>query len=389
MRLERVGLDGATVTLILDGGRIAGIEPATGSALWQVTPPPVDPHLHLDKTFTASRTQAPEPGLFGAIAAARLDRDRWTESDIRYRAGKALSECTEVGMTALRTHLDWPEPKAPLAWNILGEMASEWNGRIAIQRAPLVAIDLLGDPDQGPFITDQVARTGDGVIGAFVYRQDSLADRLERVFRLAADHSLALDFHVDEGLEPEARGFDDIVRLAGRFGLSGRVLCGHGCALSVRDGEETARVLNAAAEAGVGLCVLPPTNLWLQDAAQGRSPRLRGVAPVKEARAAGVEVMFGADNVADPFYPLGTYDPIETLRLATLASQLDPSEWIASISSIPARWLGQGATAITEGAAANFVLLPGADWFDALRRAGPRRPFRKGVEISDPKEVAA
>jgi cytosine/creatinine deaminase len=193
-----------------------------------------------------------------------------------------------------------------------------------VQRTPLCPVDLLGDPDLGPTIARAVAATGDGVLGGFAYRNADLNEKLARIFRLAADHALRLDFHVDEGLEVEAQGLDEIVRLTGEYGMAGRVLCGHACSLSVRPADAVARVLDGAAAAGVALCVLPATNLWVQDSAVGRTPRLRGLAPLHEARAAGVRVMFGTDNVSDTFYPLGCYDPLETLRLACTAAHLDP-----------------------------------------------------------------
>ncbi len=378
--LDGVALDGATVALTLDGGRIAAVTPCTGPAAWQVMPRPVDPHLHLDKTFTAARAPAAAPGLFGAIDAAAADRAHWTAADIRARATRALHECDAAGMAALRSHVDWPDPAPPLAWSVLGELGAQWSDRLTLQRAPLLPVGLLGDPDHGPAIAAQVAATGDGVIGAFVYRDAGLEAKLAQVCALAAAHGLRLDFHVDEGLDPDARGFDAIVAAVAAHGLAGRVLCGHACALAVRPADDARRALDAAARAGVALCVLPTTNLWLQDAAAGRSPRQRGLAPVHEARAAGVAVVLGADNVADPFYPHGSYDPVATLRLATPAAQLDPGAWLDSITAAPARALGLAPARLAAGAPADFIALPGTDWRDALRRAGPRRIFRAGIE---------
>lgn len=387
MRLERIGLNGATVALELAGGRIARIDPMPGTPEWQALPLPVDPHLHLDKTFLWPRARPAAPGLFPAIEANLADRARWTPDDIRARAGRALAEAGAAGMGALRTHVDWVEPGVPLAWDVLGEMGQ--GAAVRIQRAPLVPVDLLGDPDQGPPIAAHVARTGDGVLGAFLYRHADYPAKLARIFRLAADHGLRLDFHVDEGLEPEAQGLDEILRLTAQHGMAGRVLCGHACSLSVRPEAEVARVLAAMAGAGVALCVLPATNLWIQDGAPGRTPRLRGLAPLHEARAAGVSVMFGADNVSDPFYPFGSYDPLEILRLACTAAHLDPAHWLDAITTAPARALGLDPPALTQGAPADLMLVAGIDWHDALRRPGPRRVIRAGVDSPLQDEVPA
>jgi cytosine/creatinine deaminase len=378
VRLERIALNGTTVALEIAGGRIARIAPMPGPAEWQALALPVDPHVHLDKTFLWPRARPAAPGLFPAIEANLADRAHWTPDDIRARAGRALAEAARAGMGALRSHVDWVEPGVPLAWDVLGDMAAD--APVTLQRAPLVSIDLLGDPDQGPPVAAHVAATGDGVLGAFLYRHAGYPEKLARIFRLAADHGLRLDFHVDEGLEPEAQGLDEIIRLTALHGMGGRVLCGHACSLSVRPEADVARLLDGMARAGVALCVLPATNLWLQDSAPGRTPRLRGLAPLHEARAAGVSVMFGADNVSDPFYPFGSYDALEILRLACTAAHLDPAAWLDAITTAPARALGLPATPIEPGAPADILLVRGSDWHDALRRPAQRRIIRQGAE---------
>jgi len=387
VRLERIALNGATVALDLAGGRIARITPMPGPSDWQALPLPVDPHVHLDKTFLWPRARPAAPGLFPAIEANLADRAGWTPEDIRARAGRALAEADAAGMGALRSHVDWVEPGVPLAWDVLGEMAAD--ATVTLQRAPLVSIDLLGDPDHGPPIAAHVAATGDGVLGSFLYHHADYPAKLARIFRLAADYGLRLDFHVDEGLEPEAQGLDEIIRLTALHGMAGRVLCGHACSLSVRPVAEVARVLGAMAQAGAALCVLPATNLWIQDGAPGRTPRLRGLAPLHEARAAGVAVMFGADNVSDPFYPFGSYDPLETLRLACTAAHLDPAAWLDAITTAPARALGLPPSAIAPGAPADLLLVAGRDWHEALRRPAARRILRQGVEAHPTPEVPA
>jgi cytosine deaminase len=379
--IEGVALDGRVVDMVLAGGRIARIVPCAGPARWLVLPLLVDPHLHLDKTFTIGRAGRGEPGLFGAIEAMKADLANWTEADIRARARRALEEAAAAGIGGLRTHVDWWAREAPPAWGVLGELAEEWRGRIAVQLASLSPLDLLGDPDVGGAIAEAVAGSAGAVLGCFVYRNDDLQAKLARVFRLAERHGLMLDFHVDEGLEKEARGFDAIARLAGERRMGERVLCGHACSLSVRPEAEVARALDAAAEAGLALTVLPTTNAWLQDMEPGRTPRLRGLAPMAEAREAGVTVLLGADNVADPFYPFGCYDPLDVLRLAVPLAQIEPAEWVGAVTGEAARRIGIEMAAVAEGAAADFVLVEGAEWGEALRRPPlRRRVFRGGVE---------
>lgn len=159
-----------------------------------------------------------------------------------------------------------------------------------------------------------------------------------------------------------------------------RVLCGHARSLSIRPDQDVARVLDAAGRAGVALTVLPTTNLHVQDIEPGRTPRLRGLAPMQELRAAGVQVLLGTDNVRDPFYPFGSYDPVQVLRLATLAAHLTPGDWLDAITTAPARAMGLAEPATKVGVPADFIIIDGADWAEALSSPRAiRQIYRAGI----------
>lgn len=374
-------LNGQTVDLTVADGRITSITPVPGPARAVILPLPIEPHVHLDKTHTAHRCHAEKPGLFGAIDAMVQDLGNWTADDLRARINRGMADAYANGVAAIRSHCDWAQPGVPLSWAVMGEVAQDWRARLPLQRASLSGIDLLGDPDHGPAIAARVAQDN-AVLGCFIYRHADIPERLLRVFRLAETHGLRLDFHVDEGLQPEANAFDDIVRLTADFDMGGRVLCGHACSLSIRADAEVACVMDSAARAGVALTVMPTTNLHLQDMSPGRTPRLRGLAPMHELRAAGVQVLLGTDNVRDPFYPYGSYDPIEVLRLATLAAHLTPADWLDAIATASARAMGLVEPAIAVGTPADFITVQGADWPEAL--SGPRavrQIYRGGVQM--------
>jgi cytosine/creatinine deaminase len=377
MILENVNLGGQTVRLTLSGKTIAGVEPTPGPATQTVLPLPVEPHVHLDKAFTIARAPADAPGLFGAIEAMARDKANWTPLDLLTRIEDGMVEAWAAGTRAIRTHIDWTEPATPLAWEAAAEVAQGWADRMPLIRSSLSGIDLLGDPDHGPAIATRVARDGQ-VLGAFIYRHADLETRIPFVFDLAEKHGLMLDFHVDEGLDPEATGLDLIVDQATRRGMGERVLCGHACSLSIR--KDAARIIDKMARSGVALTVMPTTNLYLQDMTPGRSPRQRGLAPAQELRAAGVSVLFGTDNVRDPFYPMGIHDPLESLRLAALAAHITPADWVNAITDAPARALGLAPQSLAVGEAADFLLLPAPDVLAALARPGsPRQVVRGGV----------
>lgn len=373
-----VGRDGHW-DLSVGDGRIAALTASAERGGGLVLPLLADIHTHLDKTFTASRMPARATSLFHAIEMMQADALGWDHADVRRRASRALDRAWRHGTALMRSHVDWYDT-TPAAWPVLRDLAGEWQGRVGLEIASLTPLDLF--PDVGEAIARTVQADG-GVLGAFIYRNDDLAAHLALVFDLAEKYDLRLDFHVDESLDAEARGVDAVVAETERRGLAGRVLCGHGCALSVRDPGEVADLLARAGAAGLGLTVLPGCNAYLQDAGAGRTPRLRGLAPMHEARAAGLEVMIGSDNVRDAFFPYGDYDLFDAFRGAALLGHLQPEDWLDAVSETPARWMGK-SLALTEGGPADFIRLDAEDLTDALSRPrAPRAVWRDGRILTD------
>lgn len=353
--------------IAINDGLITSVEPVTATSNLQrqatgiITPLFADAHVHLDKTYTITRIEergsSRVDSLFDAIDLMKNDRANWSANDIYQRATKALKLALSQGVGAMRTHIDWTYPDMPTAWSVLVQLRQEWKGLIDLQLAALIHGDIV--LDSGAMIARQVAQDN-GVLGAFFYRNADLPEKVKMMFELAQLHNLDLDFHVDEGLEKEADGLSLIIKAAEQYKWTNRVLCGHACSLNLRSDEELNQIFTDAQTAGVALVALPTSNLYLQDRLGGKSPKLRGIAPIKEARAAGLNVLLASDNVRDAFYPYGDYDPLAILRLAATVSHILPHEWISSITSQPAKLChSKIVVPIEAGQPANMI------WHDA------------------------
>jgi cytosine deaminase len=129
---------------------------------------------------------------------------------------------------------------------------------------------------------------------------------------------------------------------------------------------------------------LPITNLLLQDATTGRTPRQRGLTLVKEARARGIPVMVASDNVQDPFCPVGSFDPLEALSTGVLAAQLDAAfdQWSESLCR--ADWLrtGPATNPLHPGASADLALFTQADHWGFPSRTHSRVVLRQGRVVN-------
>jgi len=137
----------------------------------------------------------------------------------------------------------------------------------------------------------------------------------------------------------------------------------------------------------VGVVALPTTNLWLLDKHRRRTPSLRPQAPIRQLQEAGVTVAVGGDNVQDPWFPGGDFDPVELLRFCLAASHLMP--WrrlgLSPFSTAAARLLGLDWDGVLRvGSPADLVVLGAASWGELLARPPRRRVLRAGRWLPPP-----
>ncbi|MRS18744.1 amidohydrolase family protein [Enterobacteriaceae bacterium RIT692] len=283
-----------------------------------VLPAFIEPHAHLDKTFTIQRSPAKQPGLLAAITAMHQDRAHWNAEDLQQRASQALRWAVEAGVGLLRTHIDWFSVDAPLAWQVIGDLH---HPLCSIERVALAPLTFFADASDAQHIAAQVTTSGPGaLLGGFIHSSNWDAQAFQHLMQAAELWQLDIDLHIDEELNVEAQGLRWLAHYLQQHPFSGAITCSHSCALSQQD--DAQQILAVLAQHNVTLIALPLTNLLLQDAVPGRTPRLRGLTLVKEAQALGIPLLLGADNVQDAFCPFGSYDPLDTLFSGLLSLQL-------------------------------------------------------------------
>ena len=371
-------------------GRIASITPSVAPPAagdWNlngalVLPGLVEAHTHIDKAFTLPRLGVLKLGLLAAIETMNADRAGWTTADVRERATRCLQWAFDAGVVTLRTHCDWWEPEGtPLAWGVLRELAEDWADRLVVERVSLIALHLFTDRDDARALARTVAASGKGAcLGAFVHSTNWSAASLRHLFEAAEEFGLDVDLHCDEELNPQAEGLATTAALLRELAFGGRVVCGHTCALAAQPEAQALATLDAVADAPITLVSLPTTNLLLQDAQTGRTPRQRGITLVKEARARGIPLLISTDNVQDAFCRAGSFDPVEALAVGALAAQLDQPFDVWSETVCRGDWLTRqpNTPPLQPDAPADLVIFTAADAHGWPTHAHSRVVLRAG-----------
>ena len=386
----------APADLVLADGRIEAILPAgTASEAGLpvvdlddglVLPGLVDIHTHLDKSQTWPRAPNPDGAFFSALTALGADKVNWTEDDVRRRMEFSLRTAYAHGTTAIRTHIDSMAPQHRVTWPVLAELREKWAGRITLQASALMSVEWAAT-DPGFADVARVAIAHGGLVGAATTMSPNLEAGIEKLMRLAIDHGLDLDLHVDEPAEePLGRALDLVARIALRLNFPHRILCGHCCSLAVRPDDEARRTLDLVAEAGIAIVSLPMCNLFLQDRVAGRTPRWRGVTLLHEMKARGIPVAIASDNTRDAFYAYGDMDLVEVLREGTRILHLDRpvGDWPQVVASAPADIMGLPAHGrLAVGGAADMSLFSARSWTELHARPQSDRVVLRNAAAID------
>jgi cytosine deaminase len=348
--------------------------PATQSPCIDVTrgmiwPCFADIHCHLDKGQIHDRTPSGDGTFLSALDAVASDRANWNSVETRLRMDFGLRCAFAHGSAAVRTHIDSDHAAAAGSWEAVGELRDRWAGRIDLQAVSLVQVGALADPVLSRNVADRVAQFG-GILGASTRQVPGLDAIVDTLFQLAQERNLALDFHVDESCDPNAKALSLIARIAIRRRFAGSVVVSHCCSLAAQDDDEVDQTLDLVAQAGLAVVTLPVLNLQLQDRQSGRTPRSRGMTLVHEMRARGIPVAIGGDNVRDPLHPYGDHDMLEVYRDATRIGHLDApiGTWPRSVTTTPRAIMNLPQRLIATGYPADFILFSARTYSELLAR---------------------
>lgn len=385
--------DGSTIDIRLDGDRIVAIGPSSNRHHEDVVdlrghlilPAFAEPHAHLDKAFLAERVDNPTGDLMGAIGAMQSVSSSFTTADIVERAERAARLLVTNGVSIIRSHADTTSEQGLRSVEALVEVKARLRGAVEIQIVALTGWPMTGRSgvDNRALLTAALDAGAD-LVGGCPHLDDDPPGANSVFLEIAAAAGVGLDLHVDETLDPTMLSLEDLARKVVSEGFEFPVTASHCVSLGVQDVDVQDRVARLVADAGIGIIALPQTNLFLQGRDHPRATP-RAVTAVAALRRAGANVAAGADNLQDPFNPLGRGDPLETAGLMIATTHLLPDEALDTVTAVAHRVLRSECSRLTVGSVADLVAIPSTTVREAIA-FGPssRHVWHRGELVSSP-----
>ena len=334
-----------------------------------------EPHAHLDKAFLSERVGNPTGDLMGAINAMEANRHLMTIDDTIARAERAVRLMVSNGVTAIRTHADVTEWNSLDAIEALTEVRNRTNDIVEMQIVALLGWPLSGDLGHANLTLGKKAiELGADILGGCPHLDVDPVGANIALLRLATELGCALDLHTDEHTDAHRVSLEDLAERVMATKFANSVTASHCVSLGMQTEEVQQRISEKVALANIGIITLPHTNLFLQGRENLTAPP-RGLTAISKLRTAGVRVAAGADNLQDPFNPLGSGDPLETAALMVLAAHQLPGDAFDAISNTAKSVIGTAQSHLKIGDRADLMLTQA----ESLREAIANRSTRSMV----------
>lgn len=319
----------------------------------------VESHLHLDKACILDRAKNESGTLQGAISAVAKAKSGFTEDDVYARGAKVIEKAVTQGTNAIRTHVEIDPGIGLAGFRAIKRLKHDYAWAMDVEICVFPQEGLLNYPGTEELLREALDNGAD-LLGGCPYMDSDPVGQIKRLFEMARDYDVDLDFHLDFDLDPTWRHLDEVARQTIAFGWQGRVMIGHVTKLSVLPKDQLANTTALMRQAGIGLTVLPSTDLFLTGRNCEHSVP-RGVAPAHSLARAGVCCTIATNNVLNPFTPFGDCSLSRMANLYANVSQLSTTEELemcfAMVADSPAKLLGR-PTEIMIGGAATFIALP-------------------------------
>ena len=328
----------------------------------------VETHSHFDKSFTFEEFPNFKSNYQEALLVNLEEHKIRTTKKVLERAEKSLNLAIKNGYRAIRSHIDTYETQDNNIWDKLFNLQKKYSSKLKLQYVALASLEFW-DTSHGEKLAKKFSKEN-GILGGVLvppFNKAKIKHLVSKTLLLADKYKLEIDLHIDESnIEPGA-GIKILLETIDRLNIKVPITCSHLSSILSLNENEILKLGQKIAEKDIKVIALPITNFWLLNRKDKSTSLDRPVAPIKQLQKSLVDVSIGSDNVQDPWYPFGNYDPFYLISLVMPMLQLSPWErlTLSSILLSPSRLLNLNWDGLVKkGCPADFVILDAEKWAD-------------------------
>ena len=308
-------------------------------------------------------------------------KTRTTKKVIK-RVEKSLNLALKNGYRAIRSHIDTYETQGYDIWKELFNLQKKYSSKLKLQFVALAPLEFW-NTQHGERLAKKFSRDN-GILGGVLvppFDKKEIKNFLSKMLLLADKYKLEIDLHIDESTIEPGAGIKVLLETINSLKIKLPITCSHMSSLLSLNEKEIMNLGRKIADNDIKVIALPLTNFWLLNRKDKDTSLERPVAPIKQLQKSLVDVSVGSDNVQDPWYPFGNYDPFYLMSFAMPILQLSPWErlTLSSILLAPSRVLNLNWDGIVKkGCPADFIIIDAEKWADVFSSNLKRKIFIKG-----------
>ena len=391
-RLAGAAPDAHAVDIGIQNGLIVAVEPKlaadgpahdAGGKL--VSPGLVESHFHLDKAMIVDRVPLQRDRMVrDHMERTASIKHTFTPEDIYARASATLEQCLLHGVTHMRTQVEVDPNVGLLGFEAIDQLRKDYAWAIDIQPCVFLQEGWTGVPGADENLAGCVKRGAPVIGGGIRYDKDGPA-QIRRVFELAREYDIDVDFHLDGGYDVKDLDYPQVCEITDRIGWQGRVAFGHGSKFSCMPVKQQAAVGKRLGQSGVSLAVLPATDLFNAGRHMEHTV-MRGVTDANTLIENGANCTISTNNVLNPFTPFGDCSLTRIANLYANVVQRDgPKELgvcFEMITDRAAKLMRIADYGIAVGKAADLVVWGESRPCDVIAKSAlPLAGFKRGRRI--------
>jgi len=341
----------------------------------------VESHAHFDKSFSWINYPNLQSNYENALSVNLEEHVTRTANTVLERAEKSLNLAIENGYRAIRTHIDTYNFQDQEIWPKLFNLQKMYSNFLSLQFVSLAQIEFWGTKEGDLFAKD--FKLNNGILGGVLvppFDRPIIKKSLSDMLLLAKKYKLEIDLHIDESSVEPGSGMKILLNTIEKLNSNVKVTCSHSSSLLLLKDNDLSKLADRMSNKNIKVIALPLTNFWLLNR-QEKNTVFRPVAPIKQLQKAFIDVSIGSDNVQDPWYPFGNFDPFYLMSHAMPMLQLNPWDRLSlsAIFNAPSRLLNLNWDGIVKKSCpADFVIVEGNCWGDIFSGNIKRKIIIKG-----------